>query len=140
MNRVVVNAEEVPLPAWNKALKRYARKVLSVMGKKKWDLAFLLCGDRTITALNSQFRGKDEATDILSFSPGDIAISLDTLRENARSYRINEDEELRRLVIHGILHLDGMEHQTNTEDEPMLQFQEYILEKLSGEYIMGRNA
>ena len=71
---------------------------------------------------------------------GDIAISLDTLRENAGRFRISEDEELRRLLIHGILHLDGMEHPTNRETEPMLQLQENILTKLSAGHIIGRTS
>ena len=155
MNRVMVSAEEVPLPVWGKSLQSYALKVLSRLGRDKWDLSILLCDDKTISALNSRYRGKDEATDVLSFSlnegevfpgskagryaPGDIVISLDTLRENARRYNINEDEELCRLLIHGILHLDGMDHCGNGEDEPMIRLQEGILTHLAGEYILGRD-
>jgi probable rRNA maturation factor len=157
MNRVAVSAtEDVPLPKWIAPLKRYALKVLAVLGKDKWDLSVVLCGDKTIMALNSQYRGKSEPTDVLSFSldegeifpgsnrpnsnrrlPGDIVISLDTLKENARHFAIDEDEELRRLLIHGILHLDGMDHQSNSETEPMLQLQERTLKKLADERIFG---
>ena len=158
MNRVTVSSEEVPLPGWDTTLKNYTLKVLAELGRDKWDLSILLCGDRTITKLNGEYRGKNEATDILSFVmdagepfpaarkggsgrllPGDIVISLDTLRENARRFKVSEDEELRRLLIHGILHLDGMDHLTNRKAEPMLQLQEQILTKLSGEKIIRRN-
>ena len=150
MNRVTVSAEEVPLPEWSTTLKNYALTVLTELGRDKWDLSILFCGDQLITRLNSEYRGKNEATDILSFSmqegeqfptagkagagkrlPGDIVISLDTLRENARRFKVSEDEELRRLVIHGILHLDGMDHISNKNTEPMLVLQETILTKLS---------
>ncbi|MCL2043212.1 MAG: rRNA maturation RNase YbeY [Treponema sp.] len=156
MNRVALSAEDVPLPEWSKTLKSYTGKVLAELGKDKWDLSILLCGDKTITKLNRQYRGKDESTDILSFAldegllfpaagkgnscrrlPGDIVISLDTLRENARRFKISEDEELRRLLIHGILHLDGMDHVSNKKTEPMLSLQEEILAKLSGESIIN---
>ena len=154
MNRVAVCTVggAAPVPKWGKNLTGFTRKVLAELGKDKWDISVLLCDDETITGLNRRYRGKDGATDILSFSqdegekfpdngchrrkPGDLVISLDTLRENTRRFGISEDEELRRLLIHGILHLDGMKHKTNGEKEPMLQLQEKILKKLEGERIM----
>ena len=153
MNKVAVNAEEVPLPPWSGSLCGFALKVLDEINRDNWELSVLLCGDKTITALNTQYRGKAEATDILSFSmgaeiedggssrflPGDIVISLDTLRENARYFQIPEDEELRRLLIHGILHLDGMDHSDQRSADsggPMLALQEEILNKLKDERIL----
>jgi probable rRNA maturation factor len=153
MNRVDISAEEVPLPAWSEALRAYALKVLDEMGRDNWDLSVMLCGDDAIRRLNVQYRGKNEATDVLSFElgaeetgrdgsrrylPGDIVISLDTLRENARYFQTPEDEELRRLLIHGILHLDGMEHQTNDDTEPMIIVQEKILAKLEEVRILSQ--
>ena len=154
MNRVAICCEDIPLPRWSPALKRYTRKVLACLGKDKWDLDILLCGDAAMSRLNAQYRGKDSATDVLSFAssgkdtfptynqriPGDIAISLETLRENASRFKISGDEELRRLLIHGILHLNGMNHSSNGKTEPMLILQEKILAELAGESIMGRNA
>ena len=155
MNRVEISAGEEPVPLWRDSLKHYALKVLDRLGRDKWDLSILLCGDQTISDLNSRYRGKAEATDVLSFNmnegegcapratrgrfvpAGDIVISLDTLKENASRFKTSEDEELRRLLIHGILHLDGMDHQTNKETEPMLRFQEQILTELAQERIMG---
>ncbi|MDR2718046.1 MAG: rRNA maturation RNase YbeY [Treponema sp.] len=158
MNRVQISAADAPLPEWSKSLQRFALKALDRLGRDKWDLSVLLCGDKTIGGLNARYRGKAEATDVLSFSlndgdvfpankrrtqarytPGDIVISLDTLRENAGRFKISEDEELRRLLIHGILHLDGMDHRTNKKAEPMLQLQESLLAELAGERIVGRN-
>jgi probable rRNA maturation factor len=159
MNRVMVHVAEIQLPLWIKPLKEFVLKVLFLLKKDKWDISILICGDETIKALNETYRGKDEATDILSFPlgesadfpsggkrrsnrhiPGDIAISIDTLRKNARRFQVEEDEELRRLLIHGILHLDGMNHKTNDENEPMLKLQEHILAKLSKKQILGRSA
>jgi probable rRNA maturation factor len=150
MNSATVNAEEVPLPAWSGSMCEYALKVLEEMKHDNWELSFLLCGNKTITRLNAKYRNKDEPTDILSFNlgetvregdrdvylPGDIAISLDTLRENAQYFQESEDRELRRLVIHGILHLDGMDHETLERNEPMLVLQEEILNKLKDDYII----
>jgi len=153
MNNVTVNADGIPLPAWIDSISRYAMKVLNELKRDNWELSILLCDDKTITNLNKQYRNRDEATDILSFNlgetlreggktvylPGDIVISLDTLRENSGFFQIPEDEELRRLIIHGILHLDGMDHTGTVEKqsvEPMLVLQEEILNRLKNEYII----
>jgi len=150
MNKVTVNAEEYPLPSWSGDICSFAAEVLKEIKRDNWELSILLCGDKTITELNAKYRNKNEPTDILSFSlgetvqedgktvylPGDIVISLDTMRENAKYFNTGEDEELRRLIIHGILHLDGMDHETNGENEPMLLLQEEILKKLENKRII----
>jgi probable rRNA maturation factor len=72
------------------------------------------------------------------YIPGDIVISLESLKRNAAEFGISEEEELRRLLVHGILHLDGMDHTVNALDEaalaaePMLCLQEKIIRELSG--------
>jgi probable rRNA maturation factor len=151
VNEVKVNAKDLPMPSWSGCARSFALKVLDQRKRDNWELSILLCGDKTITELNSQYRNKPEPTDILSFRlgeeiqdggktvylPGDIVISLNTLHENAEYFKTQEDEELRRLLIHGILHLDGMDHETLDEKEPMLLFQEEILKRLNGERIFS---
>ncbi|MDR1128830.1 MAG: rRNA maturation RNase YbeY [Treponema sp.] len=147
MNRAEVRAEEVPLPPWAASLSEYSLEALGVLGRDGWDLSILLCNDAYIRKLNAQYRGRDEATDVLSFSlgescpdgeggerylPGDIVISLETLEENSRFFEVSFDEELRRVIIHGMLHLSGMDHETNGKSEPMLLLQEEILKKTGG--------
>jgi probable rRNA maturation factor len=151
MNRVEVSVEETPLPAWTEASEQFTLKILKEIGRDGWDVSMLFCNDAFIRSLNLRYRQRDEPTDILSFPmgetlkgedgelrylSGDIVISLESWVENARSFNIPPDEELRRLLIHGILHLDGMDHQTNAASEPMLRLQEEILQKLSGEHIL----
>ena len=63
---------------------------------------------------------------------GDIFISLDTMRRNAEEFGVKNEEELSRLLLHGILHLRGLDHKTNDfEKEEMLKEQEEVLTKLS---------
>ena len=99
--------------------------------------------------MNMEFRDIDDSTDILSFAAedddgfgfvsagrrkrvlGDMLICPEVLMRNARSFNVSENEELRRLLIHGVLHLSGDNHQTNDSSEPMLIKQEEILGKLS---------
>jgi len=146
MNKVFFRAEEVPLPAWIHSASDFIKLVLKTLGRKNWDLSVLLCNNSYIKTLNTQYRNKDEATDVLSFplgdkSPdgrflaGDLVISLDALKENARFFKVTEDEELRRLFVHGILHLSGEDHASNSADEPMLKTQEEIMTALAGERI-----
>ena len=138
MNRAELRAEGIPLPPWTKAARRFIQKVLDALDRKNWDLSVLFCTNRYIKSLNARYRNKDEATDVLSFplgetSPGgrylagDIVISLDALEENARFFKVTPDEELRRLLVHGILHLSGEDHITNKAGESMLKTQEEIL-------------
>jgi probable rRNA maturation factor len=109
-------------------------------------LSVLFCGNRFIRRLNFQYRGFDNPTDVLSFPyaplageqagedgfipAGDIVISLEELKTNAKEAGISADEELRRLLIHGILHLAGSDHAGNEATEPMLIQQEMLLKEL----------
>jgi probable rRNA maturation factor len=82
----------------------------------------LLASDRTLRRLNRTFRGKDKATDVLSFPAleelagqhaGDLAISLDTAKKQAIEYGHTLRDEVRVLLLHGLLHLAGMDHETD---------------------------
>ena len=74
----------------------------------------LITTDRELRVLNRRFRGKDHATDVLSFPPGDIAISLDRARAQAFEHGHSVNDELKILMLHGILHLTGMDHETDS--------------------------
>lgn len=82
----------------------------------------LLTSDRELRRLNRSFRGKDKATDVLSFPAppeladrcaGDLAISLETAGRQAAAFRHSTDIEVRVLLLHGLLHLAGMDHETD---------------------------
>ena len=149
MNRIFFRAEGLTLPSWTPAAEDFIRKVLDRLGLKNWELSVLFCNNCYIRSLNAQYRRKDEATDVLSFPmgdksrggrylAGDIVVSLDALEENSLFFKASPDEELRRLLVHGILHLSGEDHSTNKADEPMLKAQEELLSFLSGERIQER--
>jgi probable rRNA maturation factor len=82
----------------------------------------LLAGDRTLRRLNREFRGKDKATDVLSFPApvgfggdhaGDLAISVDTAQRQALEQGHTLRDEVRVLLLHGLLHLAGMDHEVD---------------------------
>jgi len=129
-------------PLWLAKIEPFLEGVLKKLGLSGWELSILFCGDSFIQELNKNYRNLDMPTDVLSFesgsvyrdeedvqwfSAGDIVISLDTLVKNAGEFDVSEDQELKRLLIHGILHLSGMDHSDNSPDQPMLQLQEVIL-------------
>ena len=141
MNQVFFNAEGIAMPPWTRAAGSFARSVMGELGLENWVLSVLFCNNRYIKSLNASYRSKDEATDVLSFPlgetdpngrfiAGDIVISLEALEENARFFKVTENEELRRLLVHGILHLSGRDHVTNGTGEAMLKMQEEILLRL----------
>lgn len=129
-------------------IKEFMLKVLETLGKDKWEISLLFTGDAFIRKLNKEYRGKDESTDVLSFAQldtkeifpskgnrfyaGDIVISMETLAQNATCFNISMNDELKRLLVHGILHLSGMDHENNNPDQPMLVYQENILKQFTG--------
>jgi probable rRNA maturation factor len=79
----------------------------------------LITTDRQLRELNRKFRGKDHATDVLSFpaangEPGELAISLDRAAQQAAEFGHPLEQELRILMLHGVLHLAGMDHDTDS--------------------------
>ena len=144
MNRVNVGARDMEAPAWLPGAEAYALEVLSRLEKSDWILSVLFCGDEFIRELNREYRAKDEPTDVLSFTmgdrveeegetawlAGDIVISLPALGRNAADFSVDSDAELKRLLIHGILHLSGLDHESNDPSEPMLVEQENLLSRI----------
>jgi len=154
MNLIDINTEGIGTAGWHRNLESFASSVLEILSIDNWEVSILLCDDSRIQKLNRSYRGKDEPTDVLSFalyadgnqndysaiescatiSAGDIIISMETLKRQAAEFNVSEEEELKRLVIHGILHLKGMDHKTNeVGKEDMLTKQEHILRQLAGE-------
>ena len=123
-------------------VENFISEVLKDLNLKNWDISLLFCDDAFIQNLNKQYRDIDSPTDVLSFEQGDeyfddagetrfmagdIVISLDSLRFNAEEFNVEINEELKRLIVHGILHLNGMDHSDNSPEQEMLKFQEELL-------------
>lgn len=151
-NNIVVGVEEgFDAPAWLDSVAPFVQKILDRLGIENWELSVLFCSDAFIAGLNSQYRNIDAPTDVLSFEQGDeyvdesdvqwfcagdIVISVAMIHKNAAEFGVSPNEELKRLLIHGVLHLDGMDHETNDPDQEMLQLQERILSGFPDELIL----
>lgn len=150
MNSISIDWRDMDEPLWLGRADRFANLVLESLDKDNWDLSLLFCGDEFMRALNRDYRKKDEPTDVLSFPmgdtiekgersvflAGDIVISIPALQRNAEEFGVSADEELKRLIVHGILHLSGMDHEDNSPTQPMLLEQEALLGKIQGETIL----
>jgi probable rRNA maturation factor len=121
--------------------REFIAAALLELGVGDWELSVLFCDDPFIRELNRRYRGLEEPTDVLSFSQepelacfapaliGDIVISLETLARNALREGQPKETELKRLLIHGMLHLKGLDHAEDGEAQ-MLRIQERLLERL----------
>lgn len=103
---------------------RMAERILEALGESASELSVVLTDDATIRELNRDYRAKDKATDVLSFSLlegeedvmvgvralGDVVISMETASRQAEEIGHGLEEELARLLIHGVLHLLGHDH------------------------------
>lgn len=156
-NRVLVSVQEdLDSPLWLENVEPFVQKVLKAFNFDGEEISILFCNDSYMQELNSNYRGIDSPTDVLSFEndeeyedeegkwlcAGDIAISLDTLPVNAAYFEQTENDEIKRLLVHGILHLNGYDHEPEHIEkgvEPeceMLVKQENLLKELKNESVI----
>ena len=143
MSEIDIRLEGAPAPPWLDDCREFIAAALRELGAGDWELSILFCTDPFIRDLNLRYRGLAAPTDVLSFSQepggpnapasnqvaGDIVISLDTLARNAEQEGESRETELKRLLIHGMLHLQGLDHPEEGDSE-MLRVQERLLERL----------
>jgi rRNA maturation RNase YbeY len=130
-------------------LKKVAQKVLKEEGKEKADLSIAFIGQGRMRKLNRKYRGKNRVTDVLAFpelkmpfekfkigppqkvpSLGEIVICLRQVKKNAKRFKTSFKEELARVLIHGILHLLGYDHEKDkVAAKEMEEKQNYYLTK-----------
>lgn len=96
------------------------------MKKEVGKLNYIFCDDAYLLKINQDYLNHDTYTDIISFDyseenklSGDIFISVERVKENAKSFQVDFNEELRRVLIHGILHFNGLKDKTIAEKEKM---------------------
>jgi len=136
------------LPEGIEGIVDFALAILDRIAVKNWQMGIVITDDRGISEYNREWRSIDKATDVLSFAhnegvpvphmhntqleAGDIVVSLESVERNARNWGNPFDLEFRRVVIHGILHLKGMDHSSDDYEKGMLQLQEELLSDTEG--------
>ena len=150
----------------SKKLEKYLKEGLIVLSKflfsknlivknkkvQAVELSLTLCGDKRIRTLNRDYRGKDKATDVLSFpvhdslrpegeddffffdkilNLGDIIISRDVAKKQAKEFQITYEQEILHLMVHGLLHLCGYDHEIDeSEEKIMFDLEEKLVAKI----------
>jgi len=101
---------------------------------KEGDINYIFCSDNQLLTRNIEFLNHDTLTDIISFDytmgkliSGDIFISIDRVKENAEGFNVSFEEELSRVMIHGILHYCGYNDKTDAEKSLMRSKEDYYL-------------
>lgn len=139
----VEGEEDLGVEGIRAALSLFGQSILGWLGHSSDELSVLLCDDEAIRDLNYRYRGMDTPTDVLSFEQsgpllGDVVISLETASRQAHASGISQVDELRDLLLHGILHLVGRDHGEGAiADEPMLQEQKRLLELFEKNSLIG---
>ena len=124
---ITYNTDGVKMPNIRKRdTNAWIKAVAATYGKKVGEIGYLFVNDEKILEVNREYLGHDYYTDIITFDydegdiiNGDLVISLDTVRTNAKLFGKEYDEELHRVIIHGILHLCGLNDKGPGEREIM---------------------
>ena len=138
MSNITYNAIGIDLPQFsNEAVSRWIEAVARTFDKSVGTLAYIFCNDEKILEVNREFLQHDYYTDIITFDyssrrriAGDMFISLDTVRSNAEMLGKRYEEELLRVVIHGVLHLVGINDKGVGEREIMEKHENDALDLL----------
>lgn len=124
---ITYNTDGVRMPHLKKReTTAWIKAVAATYGRKVGEVGYMFVNDEKILEVNNEYLGHDYYTDIITFDydegdriNGDIVISLDTVRSNAELFNKDYDEELHRVIIHGILHLCGINDKRPGEREKM---------------------
>ena len=134
---ICYSCQDTDMPALDeRKVSRWVRAVAAYYGFAVGNIHYIFCSDERELEVNRQFLGHDYYTDVITFDystpstlNGDIFISLDTVRSNAETVGVPFDDELRRIIIHGVLHLTGQGDKTPETKAQMTAKEELALEK-----------
>ena len=137
---ITYNVDGVRMPKFHKRkANKWIRAVAATYGRKVGEVGYMFVDDEKILETNRQYLGHDYYTDGITFDydegdtiNGDIVISLDTVRTNSEKYAKSFDDEFRRVLIHGILHLCGINDKGPGEREIMEANENKALALLAG--------
>jgi len=123
------------------------KKVLTHYDFKSFDVNLIFTSDTYVSNLKKEFFLKTQWTDVIAFPmhnkneksiEGEIYISMPTAKDNAKIYKQSYGKELARLVIHGSLHLLGIEDDTDEKKEKMIKLEDYFLKEISWEELIEK--
>jgi probable rRNA maturation factor len=122
-------------PKQKRALKEFLLQLATREGHQLENLSFVFCSDRFLLGINRSYLNHDDYTDIITFNlggvpgivEGEIYISVDRVRENAKLHGEPLEREVHRLIFHGLLHLCGYKDKLNADQQVMRQKEDFYL-------------
>jgi rRNA maturation RNase YbeY len=129
--------EDTPFLLKNKTqIRHWIKAIAKENSKQIGQISYVFCSDKKILEINKQYLNHDYYTDIISFDysikdrlSGDIFISIDTVHDNAKKFKVSVATELRRVIIHGLLHFIGLKDKTKQDAILMRKAENLALEK-----------
>ena len=131
--------EDTKIPKFQRRLySNWIKSIVNKYGYKLGEINYIFCSDKYILEINRQYLNHDYFTDIITFNynndkliSSDIYISIDTVAKNAEYYNVKFENELNRVMIHGILHLLGFDDKSEDEKIVMRKKEDEALDFLS---------
>lgn len=135
---IIYQNEEVKFPpVKRRIISRWIKDTAAAYQKTVGDISYIFCSDEKILQINKEYLRHDYYTDIITFDysdadriSGDIFISLDTVKSNSEQFDTDYQEEIHRVIIHGILHLCGINDKAPGEKKYMTECENKALEHL----------
>lgn len=129
--------EEIPPIVVDDQISVWLENIILEEGKKLGKIQYIFCDDEYLLQVNKEHLHHDYYTDIITFDyvkgkkiSGDIFVSLQRIEDNAASLSTNKDEELRRVLAHGVLHLCGYKDKSDSEQLLMTEKENFYLSKI----------
>ena len=125
---IIFSVEEISFNLKEKnKIKRWIKNIIENEGKKLGEISYIFCSDEYLLDINQKYLEHNTYTDIITFDytensniiSGDIFVSIDRVKENSIKFKVTFEEELRRVLIHGILHLLGYPDKKPSEEKKM---------------------
>lgn len=115
-------------------VKNWVKSILETEGKTAGDITYIFCNDEYLLGINEKYLKHDTLTDIITFDysengilSGDIFISIERVKENMGSFDTTLDQELGRVMAHGVLHLSGYKDKTSVDKKMMRSKEDFYL-------------
>lgn len=132
--KIFFHKESVSFPLDASAINVWIENAVLSLGYSLKNLSFVFCDDEYLKNINVKYLGQDYYTDVISFDysteeglVGDVFISIERVRENANNFKVSFNEELFRVIIHGVLHLCGFNDKTDKEIKEIRKQENHFL-------------
>lgn len=135
--KILFHSEEIPFILKQKGeIRKWIKSAIQAEKRVPGDISFIFCSDEYLLNINIQYLDHDTYTDIITFDnseedemiEGDIFISIDRVKENAVQFNTSEQDELHRVIIHGILHLIGYTDKDKSHKSQMTDKENHYLQ------------